>query len=223
MTVQEMRDELASSLGNRGDLADARYVRWLNWALYDICGFHQKRAFAPKRFHELEDRETFSSVVSKREYDLETDVGVDPLDELWAIEHLEEVATGDPLTQKDWKDLTGVTASNIGKPGNYCWHGSDLIFDKYPAAADVVSYRLWIYKFPTIFTAANMDTQVPIIPVYWHELIVLGAAYRGHEKLLEPDRAQAALDRYVEEAINRRDRTEWESAAIGRGFKLKRE
>jgi hypothetical protein len=221
MTVQEMRDELAAALGNRGDITDARYVRWLNWALYDLCGFHRKRLFAPKRFHELEDRIEFDSVVSQASYDLESEVGVDPLTELWAIEHLEEVDSGTGLDQKDWRDLTGVSASETGDPSEFCWHGGDLLFNKYPTESK--SYRLWIYRFPSLFIATGLEAQTPIIPSYWHELVVLGAIYRGHEKLLEPDRADEARGQYVLEAGNRRDRTEWESQSIIRGLKVKRD
>ena len=55
MTTQEMIDEVRTSLGNRTDITEARYVLWLNWALLDICGMHRKRVFTPKRFQELED------------------------------------------------------------------------------------------------------------------------------------------------------------------------
>ncbi|GAF68097.1 unnamed protein product, partial [marine sediment metagenome] len=63
MTVQEMVDELGASLGNRTDLAEARFVQWLNWAQYDLCGFHQKRLFPPIRFHELERQEVIQTLV----------------------------------------------------------------------------------------------------------------------------------------------------------------
>jgi hypothetical protein len=48
--------ELRASLGNRTDIVDARYIRWLNWAMLDVCGFHKKRVFPPKRFHILEGK-----------------------------------------------------------------------------------------------------------------------------------------------------------------------
>ena len=63
MTTQELIDELASKLGNRTDLDDARYVLWLNWALDDICGFHEKRLFPPKRFRELQSHTYFQSTL----------------------------------------------------------------------------------------------------------------------------------------------------------------
>ena len=64
MTTAEMVDELSKSLGNRTDITDARYVRWLNWGLYDLCGFHQKRLFPPKRFHVLQDYVLFQTIVN---------------------------------------------------------------------------------------------------------------------------------------------------------------
>lgn len=54
MTTTQMIDEVRRSLGNRTDIADDRYVRWLNWSLLDICGMHRQRAFPARRFKQLE-------------------------------------------------------------------------------------------------------------------------------------------------------------------------
>ena len=65
MTVTELLDELGASMGNRTDLTVARRLLWLNWAQYDLCGFHQKRLFPPIKFHVLEARVLFKlSIVS---------------------------------------------------------------------------------------------------------------------------------------------------------------
>lgn len=55
MTTGELVDELAAKLGNRTDITNDRYVRWLNWAMLDIAGFHRQRIFPSVWFHELED------------------------------------------------------------------------------------------------------------------------------------------------------------------------
>lgn len=60
MTTEDFIDELRRSLGNRTDISDERYVRWLNWALYDICGLHRQRAFPARRFRQLEDTILFT-------------------------------------------------------------------------------------------------------------------------------------------------------------------
>jgi hypothetical protein len=60
LQLTELIDEVKKSLGNRTDITDARYVRWLNWSLYEICGFHKKRMFTPPRFFSLEKKLLFS-------------------------------------------------------------------------------------------------------------------------------------------------------------------
>lgn len=55
MTTEQLVDELRRKLGNRTDIADDRYVQWLNWAMLDLCGFHRQRVFPSVWFHELED------------------------------------------------------------------------------------------------------------------------------------------------------------------------
>lgn len=54
MTTQEMIDEVRASLGNRQDITDARITNWLNWSIHEVCGFHRKRAYTPRRFPSLE-------------------------------------------------------------------------------------------------------------------------------------------------------------------------
>lgn len=54
MTTQEMIDEVRASIGNRTDITDQRIVTWLNWSLHEVCGFHRKRAYTPRRFPSLE-------------------------------------------------------------------------------------------------------------------------------------------------------------------------
>lgn len=65
MTTGEMISELKSSLGNRTDITDARYTVWLNWGLFDLCGFHMRRLVSPKRFHVLEDSLLFATAIRK--------------------------------------------------------------------------------------------------------------------------------------------------------------
>lgn len=63
MTTAEMVAELKAALGNRTDILDSRYALWLNFGLYDLCGFHRKRQFDPPRFHELEGELLFSTEI----------------------------------------------------------------------------------------------------------------------------------------------------------------
>lgn len=304
MTTQEMRDELAASLGNRTDITDARYVQWLNWALLDLCGLHRRRAFPPKRFRILEQKLTFSSTVVsgtvasatastlvlvagdveisdyyndwvleitaydeagagtdtpdgligqkrvvfdydfatntitiaedwdttpdayttysiyQRIYDLNDDLGVDPAETLWAIQRMENFNTGVAITHKEWREVVGLDYRNTGEPVTFARRSNSIIFDVTPD--ETIYYRVWYYRFPTRLSTAAMDTECEI-PDYWHEVIVLGALYRGHAKLMEPERADAAYEVYQKEAAYRQDSYTIESKQREEGLKMRME
>lgn len=76
MTTAQLIDELKRSLGNRTDISDERYVRWLNWALLDIAGYHKKRMYKAKRFHELEGIKTLEIPVHSGTASASTDTTV---------------------------------------------------------------------------------------------------------------------------------------------------
>jgi len=63
MTLRSMVDEVKASLGNRTDITDQRYLSWLNWAYYDVCGFHKKQLLGPKMFRFLEGRTSFQAYI----------------------------------------------------------------------------------------------------------------------------------------------------------------
>jgi hypothetical protein len=71
-------------------------------------------------------------------------------------------------------------------------------------------------------SADNLDGTSEL-PVYWHELLVLGAVYRGFQKLMEPDRAAEAYEQYNREVVNRLDDDELENAFISTGLRVRRE
>jgi hypothetical protein len=54
MTTREMVTELSASLGNRTDITNARYIQWLNWSLFDVCGQHRRRSQNSRTFSQLE-------------------------------------------------------------------------------------------------------------------------------------------------------------------------
>lgn len=299
MTAGEMIDELQASLGNRTDITDARYATWLNWALYDLCGFHRKRMFTPARFRVLEGKIVFTiSPVSgtvtaaaagtvtvggwaatyvddyfndcvievtahsgtapdgllnqtrvitdytgasglitidedwatnpdtdttisiyRRIFDLETLTGLDPDDALWAIERLETLR-GTEIEKKDWEDLINVDISEATAevPEEYARYGDTLIFDS--AIEDDLALRMWYYRYPTAFDSANQTVECEL-PESWHEIVVLGAIYRGFEKLMEPDRALEAKAQYVDEATNRITAYQLEDEHIERQLKAR--
>jgi hypothetical protein len=297
VTTQEMIDELRLSLGNRTDITDARYVQWLNWAQYDLCGFHRKRAFPSLRFRALEKRMLWNiSVVTgtaqsgsstgivlaagssstddyfndcvieltdysgtapdnllnqkriitdydgatltctldeawdvnpdantvykiyRREYDIQTFLGINPTQTLWAIERLETVR-GTEIEKKDWESLiyTDGTGAISSVPEKFARRGETIVFDKW--IEEDIAFRVWYYQYPTLLNS-GAPTVEPSLPEPWHEIIVIGGVWRGFDKLMEPDRADAAYKKYEDEATNRINQYQVEDASIKRSFKV---
>lgn len=297
MTTGEMIAELRASLGNRTDITDARYVTWLNWAQYDLCGFHQKRVFPSLRFRGLEAKfflnlpvvtgqvtaftdSTFTlsgvlqpdgffddcvvritghtgtppdnligqtrSIVAysgvtgvatidedwdvnpdtdteyeiyQREFDLEEFGNISVSTDLWAIERVETLR-GYEIHGKDWEDIVHRDPrSSIGRlPSEYARRGNYIIFDIAPE--EPISLRIWYYRFPPMLTATDPD-QESVLPEAWHEIVVLGAVWRGHEALMEPARAEEAFTVYKDRATHRINQYQIEDRQISRGLKVR--
>lgn len=286
LTTTQFIDELRRSLGNRTDITPERYVRWLNWALLDICGFHRKRAFAPKRFHELEEQVIFSvpdetgliisattktvgisgtnietssgyyndsivtvdgethlvlnwsgtvatilgewetlpvigetATLQRRRFDIENDVGISPKESLWIIEEMEEVYTGDSVIQVKWEDIAHIPLSAIGSPEKFARRGSNILFSTAPVGG--TTYRLYTYNFPVLLDPAFPDEQSSLTDD-WDEIIILGAMWRGFDKLMEPDRSKEAKMGYENELHNRQDAYFREDMFIPKSIKYRR-
>jgi hypothetical protein len=323
-TNREFVDELKASLGNNTMITDDRYVRWLNFALLDLCGMHRKRAFPPKRFRVLEGRlllasdvmqyadlpvevftaglsgtgvmGTVDSIVSsslsstednyyvdwivevtgyvgtapegligqqrlcvgsvalttevlvspqftvapdtnteislyRRSYNLEgvttqqqpstrTSVNQTGGLRLWAIERIENAEDGTPLTPKDWRELAGQSFYTKGSPSTFARRDTEILFD---AAPDTdITWRVWFYRYPLQFDVTTLDTVVCELPDDWHELVLMGAIWRGWKALMEPQRADSAYQQYINEATNRIDTHMLEEKHVLKQFKVKR-
>lgn len=299
MTTGEMLDELRASLGNRTDITDARYALWLNWALYDLCGFHRKKLLPSLRFRVLEgkftttipvvtgdvvatfsvdtvtlavgssavddfyndrvleitdhsgtpadgllnqvriitdyvgatriatldealavitDGETEYSIY-QHEIDILTQTTFDPDITFWSLERLEAIR-GTQVEKKDWQDLIGIdfTSAVADIPSQYARHGDSILFNM--AINEALALRGWYYKHPTALADTSPDV-ICELPLNWHEVLVLGAVYRGFEKLMEPERAIEARGQYVEEAANRLTEQELDDGSISRGLKAR--
>lgn len=288
MTTQELRDELAASLGNRTDITDARYVSWLNWAMFDLCGFHRKRLFDPLQLHQLESDFTFTTTpvtgtaqagtsntitlaaaasavddyynnqvieitsgtgndqkaliidydgstrqatvattwdttpnatsvyaIYKRSWHLINDLA-QSADRIWTIQLLQDLTNnGKEVEQKNWKEIINVDWTQTGDPEEFCRRGDSMVFNRTPDEA--ITYRAWIILFPALLSASNMGVE-PELPEYWHEALVLGATYRGHSKLMEPERAIAAKQEYVDAVNNKRSSYQVESEFVKSGM-----
>lgn len=286
LTTQQFIDELRRSLGNRTDISDERYVRWLNWAMLDVCGFHRKRMYRPIRFHELESKLLFkiniidvtlsnstdstvdisgvevssevdaytdcvitvggstylivayngttvtisgtwdtnpengdSGTVHKKFYSIENDLGFSPKEQLWTIEKLIQVPIGDELDQIKWDDIDEDAMTVTGVPSEFARYGGNLVLT--PTPAEEYTYRVYIYKFPTPLDVST-PTEQTILPDTWDEVIVIGAMWRGYQKLMEPERAHQAQQHYLAEISNRVESHFMEDGSIRKGFSFRR-
>lgn len=297
MTTGEMIVELRASLGNRTDITDERYVTWLNWAQYDLCGFHQKRVFPSLRFRTLEAKFFLSlPVVSgtvvaatdstfilsgapqpagfyedcvvrivdhagvppdgligqtrtivayaglthtatidedwsvnpdsdtqyeiyRREFNLETFGSISTSEDLWAIERVETLR-GMEIVNRDWEVLVHRDSrQSLGSvPTEFARRGEYIIFDIAPV--EPISLRVWYYRFPPRLSAVDLDGESSL-PEAWHEVIVLGGIWRGHEALMEPARADEAFQLYKDRAIHRVNQYQIEDRQIERGLKMR--
>jgi len=140
-------------------------------------------------------------------------IGTSPLaaestyDTFWAIQRMEKVADGLPLTHKAWEDIVGTSFTAVGNPSAFARRGANIVFDSTPNTEEW--FRIWFYAFPTEISADNL-TGYSDIPEVWHEAIVLGAVYRGHRALMEPDRAAEARSAWYDELTNMTDEMELE-------------
>lgn len=298
MTTQEMLDELQAALGNRQDITDARYTQWLNWAQYDLCGFHRKRAFPSVRFRALEGKFIMNiSVVTgtaqaggadneiilaaattgaddyyvdcvveltaysgtapdslltqkriitgydsatttatldedwtvnpdanttykiyRREFDIETATTLDPRVTLWAVERMETIR-GTQVEKVIWEDLLGIDGTNAtgAEPTEFARRGNTILLDKWITGS--LALRVWYYRYPPLLDS-NTPAVESVLPEAWHEVILLGAIWRGHENLMEPERAEEAFDIYRNAATNRLSQYQIEEEHIKRNMKV---
>ena len=303
MTVQEMITELAASLGNRTDLTNARYLTWLNWSLLDVCGTFKRGAISPLRFHTLEEKAFFTTIVVsgtitaatsntaqlevgdvqaddyyndwvieitgydeegagvdtpggllyqkrviydydqgsnevtlcsewdttpdaytsyslyKRTYSIETDVGINPIESLFSIQRIEKQSDGESINHTGWRDVVGKDITSTGYPESFSHRGNYLVLDPTPDTA--IRYRVYYYRYPVAFSESNLSAECEL-PLDWHEIVLLGAVWRGFEKLMEPERAKEASNQYLK-SMMRQESAVFEDEEIVRGMTIRRE
>lgn len=139
--------------------------------------------------------------------------------DIMSIERMEWADGSGEIDHKDWDDFMGGLPSESGEPTQFALHGGDVLFNK---ACNVSQYiRMFYRRLPTLLSVST-PTVEPEIPEDWHEIILLGAKFRGFSSLMEPDRADEARDKYVDEAENKLDDYSIASPNIQRALKVKR-
>lgn len=280
MTTAELILELRRSLGNRNDIDDERYLSWINWALYDVAGFHGKRAVRAVRFKELEniffttlephtfeiteilgtgygisvtgipadmyvlgqvvvidgnqnsiigvnDTNTELQLLNRLEEVEESGAVIHPymidvrdtIENSWVVDGVVNMNTGEKMRGVDWVDIALDPMVGIGVPEKFGRRGSFLYFDK--AVLERNTFRLYTYTTPPLLTIGEPSVE-PVLPRPLHETIVLGAMWRAHDKIMEPDRANAAREKYIQELSMRLTDNFLEDEFTERQFRVRR-
>jgi hypothetical protein len=63
MTLNEVREEVKATLGNRSDLTSARLLSWVDLALQHVVSYQRKRVFGHRGFHVLQQLTHFATSV----------------------------------------------------------------------------------------------------------------------------------------------------------------
>jgi len=144
--------------------------------------------------------------------------GLDVNQALWTIEKLELADEGSTLTHVAWNEITGTSPKTSGVPSKFARRGNTLMFDSAPE--EDIWLRMYYRRYPTrlLTSALSISSELPEI---WHECIVMGAVYRGFEKLMEPAKATDAKSEFVDMAVNRRDEYEIEQQYQKRRMKMR--
>lgn len=178
-TLLDFEADLQSHLGNRTDLTSTELRKLINQAYIDFA--------TSLRLAELQGSLTFSLAAGQPLYLLP--------DEVFSVEALSAVNSGDTypdyggrrLEQIGLLDYRGLPEYAAEVPVKYYKRGQLLVV--YPTPSTVFPIRVDFRIRPDSMTA---DTHSPILPLEWHEGILLSARAKGHRKLLEFTAAREA-------------------------------
>jgi hypothetical protein len=147
---------------------------------------------------------TTKYAILRRRIDFEDVILLNPNDAIFGVQRLEEALTGSALEQKPWFESVGTDFRTTGTPSTFMCRDSGIFMDV--CSIEERWYRLWYYRYPTLLAGDVNGLQAECdLPEQWHEVVVLGAAWRGFESLMEPDRANQAHERYMQELTNKFD------------------
>lgn len=130
-------------------------------------------------FREKQEKIVFSTVAGTREYTLTT--VVTGVDSTITLEAFQSISITDPdtsdhipldsLTPREYESEYNEQTSVQDMPTHYILHGGKIIL--YPTPDEAYSCTLYILKILA-------DDGYTTIPQAWHEIVMLGAIYRGH-------------------------------------------
>lgn len=187
MNLGELDDELAALLGNRSEITQARRYLWLNNA--------QKELAYAFPFFQNATKTNITMVVGQSEYDLPSD--------LIAIYSLRDVTLKRRIMRTSFRKLDNIDALQSGNPTHYIRFGNKIELTPVPSAANTM-----LLRYAKKITDMSSETDEPTLPEPWHEIILLGAEFRGWRALREEGRMAVVKNEYLQ--LLRSREPEWE-------------
>lgn len=178
MNYGTLKNLVTRNLGGRDDL-DAFISEWINSCYLDIVTrgkFPELRQFAPVPIPALDDTTTWVTEDGTPDYSMAPNA-------LFPVS-LRDTTNDQPLSQRGirWYDRHKDTST--GKPVRYAIYGGRYYLDPTPDGIYTIQER---FRKKVSLPALAADEDVPIVGAEWHELIELGASYRGARSLSYPD------------------------------------
>lgn len=190
-TLTEFEQDLLLMLEGRTDISSAQYKRLINWSYTDLC--------TSLDIDELKGSLQLTLVPGQPLYALP--YAVDFIEEAsLVLPKAESISEGYPLDKHDLNAYRSAGPSD-GDPTFFFRQGDILVL--YPTPDKARTLNLDVKVRPQWLVNG---TDSPIIPVEWHEAILLGARKRGFSTLLEFDKALPVENEFVGLVRRRTDR-----------------
>lgn len=184
-TLKTLDDELDAMMGIRADVTPTRRRAWINAAYIDFCSSIE--------IEDLAGGIGFSLVVNQPLYKLPPEVGA--IRGKFGVSVIDPAtygqAGGRPLEKKDL-DYYRQHGDLTDEPKEFFKQRQILVIWPTPLNIRSMSIDFWI----TPLKLAN-DTDSPIIPVEWHEAILLLARQKGFARVQNYDKAQQSENDFV--------------------------
>ncbi len=196
-TLASLRAELILQLGNRADVTLERAALWINFAYRGLC--------ASLELDDLKGSLTFELVTGQPLYKLPPEV--------FATRNL---AVVDNVTYGDLggRVLTKTDLTNYRmrpmlseEPKEYFRERNLLVLWPTPSNVRTVSMDYWIRPDDLV-----NDTDSPILPVEWHETILMNARKKGYSALQDFEKSIVANNDLVDDVRGKEGRDEREDS-----------
>lgn len=194
-TLQSLRTELDRMLTGRDDVDTTRLNLWINWAYVDLA--------SSLDIDDLKGSMGFNTVVGADLYKLPYEVMATRMAAV-----VDTVTYGSlggiPLRKTDlnaWR----MRSDQSDEPREYFRERNLLVLWPTPKAVRSIGLDFWIRPVKMV-----NDTDSPILPLEWHEAILLNARKKAFSALQEFEKAMVAENDFINLVRRKEDRDERE-------------